>query len=244
MQVIQKGEVWTENGLEFHHTQLILQEEDDFFYANVQHRSCEEIDTNTLDVHPIPIEDIWPPFHADFTPVSHPLSDNCYIKRPCLLGYEPGDEVRICDVLLEEARTCEILRKNLHPNIAQYLGCVVQGGRINGLCFLKYNMTLADRLKDHDRLLDADKFWNGIKDGVEHLHSLGIIHNDLNPRNVMLDSNDTPVIIDFDSCRREGEKLLKAGTFGWTEWTSEIAARQNDYDDLEKIHQALREHFG
>jgi serine/threonine protein kinase len=59
-------------------------------------------------------------------------------------------------------------------------------------------MTLADRVKDHDRPLDADKCWNGIKDGVEHLHSLGIIHNDLNPRNVMLDSEDTPVIIDFD----------------------------------------------
>lgn len=31
------------------------------------------------------------------------------------------------------------------------------------------------------------------------------MHNDLNPDNVMLDDDGTPVIIDFDICRKEGE---------------------------------------
>lgn len=55
---------------------------------------------------------------------------------------------------------------------------------------------------------------DGIRAGVEHLHSLGFAHNDLNPMNIALDGDDNLIILDFGSCRRFGEQVLSAGTYG------------------------------
>jgi serine/threonine protein kinase len=32
-------------------------------------------------------------------------------------------------------------------------------------------------------------------EGIKHLHSLGLVHNDINPSNIMLDEHGIPVII-------------------------------------------------
>ena len=73
------------------------------------------------------------------------------------------------------------------------------------------------------------------------MHALGLIHNDLNPSNIMI-NGDSPVTIDFDSCKREGEKLgLKLGTFGWAMEGVDYATPQNDYFGLSKIREALVE---
>lgn len=51
----------------------------------------------------------------------------------------------------------------------------------------------------------------------------------------MLDSTSTPVIIDFDSCRPPGERIVgKGGTPGWTN-NADIAADENDWYGLNKI---------
>jgi hypothetical protein len=55
----------------------------------------------------------------------------------------------------------------------------------------------------------------------------------------MFSEDDIPVIIDFDSCRREGEKLLKAGTWGWSDEIAIVADRANDYYGLRKIKEAI-----
>lgn len=39
----------------------------------------------------------------------------------------------------------------------------------------------------------------GILAAIKHLHSLGTVHNDINPANIMLDEDDTLNLIDFDS---------------------------------------------
>jgi tRNA A-37 threonylcarbamoyl transferase component Bud32 len=45
------------------------------------------------------------------------------------------------------------------------------------------------------------------------MHSVGLVHNFLHLSNIMMDE-ETSIIIDFDSCQREGEKLgAKAGNF-------------------------------
>jgi serine/threonine protein kinase len=71
------------------------------------------------------------------------------------------------------------------------------------------------------------------------MHKLGLVHNDLNPSNIMMDG-DNPVIIDFDSCKREGDELgSKAGTDGWTLDGQDHAMRENDLYSLSKIRAAL-----
>jgi len=47
---------------------------------------------------------------------------------------------------------------------------------------------------------DYSSILAGIESGIRHLHSLGLVHNDINPRNIMMD-HDKAVIIDFGSCR-------------------------------------------
>jgi serine/threonine protein kinase len=78
-------------------------------------------------------------------------------------------------------------------------------------------MTLADRVKVADRPLNPDKYlrWHHTRNPAMsiNIHRLGLRHNDTSPRNIMLKSDDTPVIIAFHSCRKEGHELFKAG--GW-----------------------------
>lgn len=218
MEICEQSEAFVDKDgdLVFDHTKLILRR-DEYFYARANWRvsSPSAVDISQLKISKIPMENVWPPMDPCFTPAPDPLPPNSYIKQPSLLYYgdspaslEPGRQV------LAEVEVCEVLRRHPHPNIAQYLGCVTKNGRVTGLCFNKYPMTLSQKLKEatpFDRALCL----RGIESGVRHMHALGLIHNDLNPSNIMMDG-ESPVIIDFDSCKREGDKLgLKAGTVGW-----------------------------
>ncbi|KAG6245556.1 hypothetical protein E4U23_005282 [Claviceps purpurea] len=61
-------------------------------------------------------------------------------------------------------------------------------------------MTLRERLRMNESTsFDKDLCLEGIERDVRHLHSLGIVHNDISPANIMFDELDRPVIIDFDS---------------------------------------------
>lgn len=74
---------------------------------------------------------------------------------------------------------------------------------------------------------------------------MGLIHNDLNPSNIMMDRWENPVIIDFDSCQRQGAELnLKMGTLGWAMEGSVYANRQNDFFGLSKTREILMEGEG
>jgi len=103
-------------------------------------------------------------------------------------------------------------------------------------------VTLSQVLKDGTPF-NRERCFCGIEAGVNHLHSLGIIHNDINPTNVMMvGSGDEmePVIIDFDSCRPEGKELgPKGGTVGWSLENAEISSRNNDFYGPSKIREAL-----
>jgi serine/threonine protein kinase len=81
----------------------------------------------------------------------------------------------------------------------------------------------------------------GVESGIRHLHALGLVHNDINPSNIMLDG-DEGIIIDFGSCRRVGESVEDAGrTYEWYDESVETARPQNDLDALEEIRMWLRD---
>lgn len=66
----------------------------------------------------------------------------------------------------------------------------------------------------------------GVLSGIEHIHSLELVHNDINPRNIMLDQEGHPYIIDFDTCLKKGERF-GGGTLGWSKFP-EISLPEND----------------
>lgn len=60
--------------------------------------------------------------------------------------------------------------------------------------------------------------------GLQHLHSLGPVNGDLSrdlkPGNVMVEGGGVAVIIDLDSCWREGEAIgVKGPSPGWGDYT-------------------------
>ncbi|RCI16356.1 hypothetical protein L249_2849 [Ophiocordyceps polyrhachis-furcata BCC 54312] len=97
-----------------------------------------------------------------------------------------------------DVEACEVLRIHPHPNIVQYLGCIVRDGRITGLGFAKYSSTLSQILEDGTPFSIAHCL-HGIEAGIRHMHNLGLVHNDLNPSNIMMDG-DNP-----DYARREND---------------------------------------
>ncbi|KFY86495.1 hypothetical protein V500_07584, partial [Pseudogymnoascus sp. VKM F-4518 (FW-2643)] len=237
MEIYEQNEAFAEEDgdLAFHHTKIILRDGSQYFYALTSRRysSASEIDPASLEPIPIPASQIHPPFPETHTRAPDPLPQNCFVKRPSLLYYGDTEEAstELSTLILDEAKACEILKVHPHPNIAQYLGCTVEGGRITGLCFVKYGMTLLERVsKGSSHAFDAELCLCGIQNGIQHLHELGLIHCDINPANILMSADgDNPIIIDFDSCRREGEHLgLKAGTRGWTREDFKFATPEID----------------
>ncbi len=237
MKVIECLEAYRGDGddLTFDHHSIILSQGTELFKAQSQVKVPihAEIDPEQLGcpLIPIPKEDIWPPFTDHLTLAPHPLPNDTFLKKPSLVGFSSESSFKLRDVLLHEAHMCEILRRHPHPNIASYLGCVRDEGLVKGLCFVRYKETLSERLRDSDRPLNLRSCLEGVKNGLDHLHNLGLNHNDVNPRNIMLDEEDVPIIIDFDSCQREGDLSFGIGTLGWTDG-SIIGMSERKRDDF------------
>ncbi|KAL7932925.1 kinase-like domain-containing protein [Trichoderma chlorosporum] len=252
MEHCEKADIWVEKDGDsvYDHMKYILksgkEHEEEYFYAIVYERVGLDAtpDPRELDTVPIPAEHIWPLFPSSLTRAPDPLPEGCYVKRPSLLDYEVDkSEHGTPELVLEEAEIYEILSKNPHPNIAKYLGCKVVDGKIRGLCLERYVMTLEARVETKTPF-DKDLFLKGIKDGIRHLHSLGFTHNDINPYNVMMTADDQPVIIDFDSCKRTGQELVKCGTPNWGMKDARYATQQNDIYGFDRLEEYLDKHFG
>lgn len=70
--------------------------------------------------------------------------------------------------------------------------------------------------ENQEARIQAARYLPGIKEGIRHLHSLGYVHNDLNPSNIMITEDDMPVIIDFDAATPPGAALDQVKrTYGW-----------------------------
>jgi serine/threonine protein kinase len=178
-------------------------------------------------------------------------TDQHFIKRPSLLRYDPisnANMISVMNEVLQDVQVCEILRLHPHPNIAKYMGCEVQDGKISGICFKQYKQSLLQRLNPghlNKRMFATaaclDAKWcssiiEGIRDALEHLHALGFVHNDLTPPNVMLDERGTAIIIDFGSSRRIGESLKGVRrTYEWYDDEVMIVSPSNDLDALAEI---------
>jgi serine/threonine protein kinase len=203
----------------------------------------------------IPAAAYRPPFPSNFTCAPNPLPSDTYVKRPSLISYDrvcQGPQpARIANDLLAEVRICELMKQNPHPNIARYLGCQVTEEKIDGICFPRYGQTLMQAVNPRSfmkRKLSETRQGLGeyspmleyLEDGVKHLHSLGLVHNDINPSNIMIDGK-WPVIIDFGSCRHVGESLDDVGrTYEWFDETVQTSLFKNDLDALHEIRIWLR----
>ncbi|KAF7867311.1 hypothetical protein EAF04_005394 [Stromatinia cepivora] len=258
MEVLEKSETFEEvEGVwQYAYVTIVYRIENDIYHGisnNRQHFhepqsiKLEELASSVL----IPREIYCPICSPHFTQAPASPSATFYVKRPSLLSYRylhlNGNPAKISERVLEEVKVGEILRLNPHPNIAKYLGCLVHEGRIIGTCWTKYHNSLMDivnpghHMKRHviynDHLLkDRDAWLNGIEKGIRHLHSLGLVHNDINPANIMLDDTGTSIIIDYDSCKSIGQNLEGVGrTYEWYDESVQDSLPSNDLDALDEM---------
>jgi serine/threonine protein kinase len=119
---------------------------------------------------------------------------------------------------------------------------MVKDGRITGLCFQRYVETLADSL-DVGRSVNNKSCLQQVRAGIDHLHTLNLIHNDIHPGNIMVANQeaDTFVIIDFDSCAIKGHPLPeKRGRMPKGACTAEFENDDLGFNMLqEKLHQEI-----
>lgn len=193
-------------------------------------------------------EDRGPILDPTWTVVDSP--HDYYVKTPNLSAHAQPD---IEKQIYREIEVCEILRKNPHPNIGLYFGCRVTRGRVSGICFKRYASTLLQKInpqhlnksefltRGRPQVDDTMRAWlDGIQAGIYHLHSLDLVHNDITPANIMFEEDGSPVLIDFDSCRKVGEALHQTKrTYGWHDPDIDTALKKNDLDAFTELREWL-----
>lgn len=159
--------------------------------------------------------------------------------------------VDLASLVLQELRTCEVIRKNPHPNLATFYGCQISDdGRVSGLCFERYIENLMENvnpnslnksafIQSEDTTASrkmAARYLPGIEAGLGQLHALGIIHNDLNPTNIMIAVDGRAVLVDFDTSSALGMPLDNAKrTHGWHDPSVKTSQESNDWDALREL---------
>lgn len=201
-----------------------IDKEENAYFGEKSGISMRELTVDMVKecLRPLPDEEIYPVLPADEgLAVAPDDTTGFYIKRTAWSTYLDfrGTEF-LPKLMLKEARAMEFLTKHPHPNIVGYFGCRVKRGRITGLVletfafphdlgFVKIRPDLFKEAIDKGRIL------SGLRSALDHLHALGLAHNDINPANIMIGDGGEPKLIDFGSCEPFGEHLMSAGTPGW-----------------------------
>jgi serine/threonine protein kinase len=201
----------------------------------------------------IPSAHVSPTFPQHFTRAPDPLPPNSYVKKPSLMVYDPSTPTSLANRMLHEATIWETLKHSPHPNLIKYYGCQVQDGRITGLCFAKYHDTLMARVNPghhgkrffpaHERpLKDTKSFLAGVEKGIKHLHSLGLVHNNIGPATIAFATKDdeTPIIINFGSCQPPGHSIQDMErTVEWYDETVLTSLPSNDTEVVGELAEWL-----
>jgi serine/threonine protein kinase len=247
IQILQTTQIFklTTGSPEFAYTSVLFAKDDATFKAKFFGRGMVN-PNKLLDVQHIPPESSYPTIRPGCSIATS--SGKWYVKTPNLMSFDGGNS--LAELILRELTTCEIIQRFPHRNLAEFQGCRVANDRIIGLCFNRYIGSLQDTLnpgslnksafilsKDRAQLRKrASRHLPQIEEGIQYLHSLELIHNDINPANIMLSEDEIPIIIDFDTSCAPGKELgMAKRTYGWYDPQVNISQVCNDLDALAEL---------
>uniref|UniRef100_A0A3P8QMD3 LIM domain kinase 1 n=1 Tax=Astatotilapia calliptera TaxID=8154 RepID=A0A3P8QMD3_ASTCA len=116
----------------------------------------------------------------------------------------------------------KVMRCLDHPNVLKFIGVLYKDKRLNFIAEYIKGGTLREIIKK----MDSNYPWNqrvsfakDIAAGMAYLHSMNIIHRDLNSHNCLVRENNTVVVADFGLARlmvddKNGEKLTQGKLSG------------------------------
>ncbi|KAK4158038.1 kinase-like domain-containing protein [Chaetomidium leptoderma] len=236
---------------DFVYAMLLVFTDDDAVLFGKLSKSLEDATAEEFHAALAPVSDstVFPALPDDpkltICPGGEEHSHEHYIKRPDMftfarLGEAAGEHLR--ETLLDEALVLHRIAQNPHPNMVRSCGVRVARGRITGLVIEKHENNLFDHVGLGLPIADHAAFMDALRAAVEHLHSIGLAHNDLNPYNVMVSKDGMPVLIDFGSCAEFGANLTNGGTPGWVEnlETYMLSEKGNDEYALKKVSEWLK----
>lgn len=226
----------------FLYTNVIYRTNEDYFTARLPRQYSVSSQLPPVDscvLNDLDRMSVWPPLENDLLVCRSPERYDVYIKHPKVSNSDGS--CAVAQYLLHEARVSQFFRMHPHPNISHFHGCAVgPDNEVAGLCFQKYAETLAERV-DSGRPIDTAGCMAQIKAALDHVHALGLVHNDVVAENIMFRTRGPDlVLIDFDSCTGLHSGLpFKRGPVPEGVWSAE---RENDYLAMEVIHEMLLEH--
>ena len=117
------------------------------------------------------------------------------------------------EALRQEVKALEALS---HPNIVRVLGPIAVSSRGEWMVVSEWieGSTLDDFTRGPRAMSGAEIYRTGsqLLEALTYLESLGVVHHDLKPANVMIDNEGTVKIIDFNLTRDSGHMTVMAGT--------------------------------
>jgi len=216
-ELVTSYEAWDVETDTFDHTVTVWKDGENYYQISHSARDGA-FDLNDLPTpSPIPMELFKAHWNSSLTECPRPPPLDSYQKRPVIMLPEVPSAKTPGEGMLIEAEMYEIVKQYPHPNICHYYGSIRDGQDLTAICLRKYKRSLHDAVQS-GAPLDRDVIVSGVAKGLQFLHdTLGLVHNDINPTNIMLNNQGHPVIIDFDSCAPIGQDMhgRKGGTFGW-----------------------------
>ncbi|XP_016794489.1 LIM domain kinase 2 isoform X6 [Pan troglodytes] len=122
----------------------------------------------------------------------------------------------------------KVMRSLDHPNVLKFIGVLYKDKKLNLLTEYIEGGTLKDFLRSMDPFPWQQKvrFAKGIASGMAYLHSMCIIHRDLNSHNCLIKLDKTVVVADFGLSRLIVEERKRPPTEKAT--TKKRTLRKND----------------
>eukprot|EP00659_Diplonema_papillatum_P010698 gene10698-biopygen10717 len=121
----------------------------------------------------------------------------------------PYENVQSADMLIVEF---ELLKKLKHPNVVEIRGCVITYkspcSRVGAVAhlYLEYvaggsvfNLLQNQRGRLHELLVR--KLMRGAVAGLQHLHDHNVLHRDIKPHNLLVDTQGNVKVADFGCCK-------------------------------------------
>jgi tRNA A-37 threonylcarbamoyl transferase component Bud32 len=117
---------------------------------------------------------------------------------------------RSIDMLISEARSVAKVR---HPNIVRILDAARSAKQVYVAMEFVDGASLAQTIADNERIAAAAalRFAAGVCRGLGAAHAQGIIHCDVKPSNIMIDRQETPLLVDFGLARPIAAAVAGAG---------------------------------